>query len=1021
MDITKLVFFDRNGENMNLELDGLPGSPDGQLWKGRVHFGQLSIALFSNENVFVLEDVGGVHCFPQADPGDSFEFTWAEDDVPEVFLYDIRVDAEAELPYINRLDSYSVEMTADFVGLRAPLEFYVAFNPTWESSFSKTLNVWHVSGQARTKIAEVGFYGEGLEEDERFATHLSNFGIKFNKEDALMLSDYDIKEAMPDWDRINTKRKELIVNREEIFPYIGTYRGLVNMIGILGFRDVLDVKEYWLNIDKDSPYFDRMLLVDVTDQLDDGKIDSINMISLNRSVKFNAAFRKTGYLALAYQFTRESGEYDEDGLPVIESTTDFTADEIFYKLRMVRRMLQDEFLPTNVVIRDIIGEFVYIDSYVIKMWRDETFGREDQIGEDVGISCYPDSLYVRDIAPLYRKKFANGAGFPAVTYNNTTTDPFENYQRYPVDNMVGLVDAIESYYDSIASTAVDAVESAPGWEYSDDLLRPVGCPVVLTLDVAKLRIADLDGIRWIDMITNKSSPTEQYFTWENIKFRNMYEVEWIIEKKSPNPYNFRHRGPVLKMQRLAHILPYTGTYTVSVRCHDFFGGVSMKIDALNIVVYDTSVDVVAIAKIGDKFNYMISNMGNVRVEDFGASKWYDYNVNVLDNSNIDFDVNPRLLDWDYYSNYMANAKILNSSAIIPGPSPGSNPEPEEAWELISESTHPLAYLWGVNSEGRFRFSDFKDAKLSDLFFLKAKDTFFRDDFLAGFYFQNPRPGDVIRFSSSGQSPVVGYPDYVIPDPADFSPVVPFSLEWLAGRMNESSHLAVSKFSYSVVDGRVHGSAREFSKESYMIIDYVNDSLTSPGINGDRYTFYEPIWAYSDVAIDRFKSNYPIADPELLFTVAPFKDITSGAAENIDYWINNNYMEFKDGVQQGYIASVLDGNYFAMKDIKIFSSSFVVPKFLPVFIAVNNVQSKRDVVWELYDEVNGRVYVKIKEVPFLFWRFKDVGRYTLRVSVTDNNNNTFSTEIKNFVNVYGASDYKRYAEGRMEQRKLDILK
>ena len=119
------------------------------------------------------------------------------------------------------------------------------------SKSSNLIKLKNQIGETKTFV-EIDFYGEGLDEDERFGVWAKNFGIKFNKEDANILKDYDIKEAYPDWDQLNIARKSLIVNRDQIYPYIGTYKGLSNFVDILGYKDVLQVKEYWKNINKKS-------------------------------------------------------------------------------------------------------------------------------------------------------------------------------------------------------------------------------------------------------------------------------------------------------------------------------------------------------------------------------------------------------------------------------------------------------------------------------------------------------------------------------------------------------------------------------------------------------------------------------------------------------------------------------------------------------------------------------------------------------------------------------------------------
>jgi hypothetical protein len=133
---------------------------------------------------------------------------------------------------------------------------------------------------------------------------LNNFGIKFNREDAQILKNYDLKENLPDWKDVNLARKEILVNRDQIYPYVGTYKGLINLVNILGYRDVLKVKEYWQNVEVNSPYYKKFAQVDITDMMDDGIIQNLDLVNRNAQIKKSERFvnmTMTGYRKLSLQ------------------------------------------------------------------------------------------------------------------------------------------------------------------------------------------------------------------------------------------------------------------------------------------------------------------------------------------------------------------------------------------------------------------------------------------------------------------------------------------------------------------------------------------------------------------------------------------------------------------------------------------------------------------------------------------------------------------------------------------------
>ena len=448
MIIQNFNFFDKFGKNLNLDLDST-----GSFWKGVIYFPELSTYLYDNENIFILEKIGADYKFPALASGDSLIFEWEiNTNSNEIFLYDVETDITLNNLFINKKESTTITYSDvnvfpnnSNVDVSLPLQINVAFNPSEEVNYTRTLILSTENDSnpgVKTKIAEIGFYGEGLNEDQRFGVWARNFGIKFNKEDANILKEYDVKEAFPDWEQLNTARKNLLVNKEHVFPYIGTYKGLNNFVNLLGYKDVLHIKEYWKNINKKSPYYEKQSLVDITDYLDDGKIDNMNILDQNRNIKFGKQFRKTECLALVYQFTQESGVYDDDGIPIVEETTDFTVDEIFYKLNKLKDKLKEEILPVNVKIKDIIGEFIYFQKITIKFWSDRTPITDVRLNDKAEVLCYPDknvNLILRSLAPLYRQRNLLGIDFADVILNKRDNTPWVFYDNYFKFGRFGMI------------------------------------------------------------------------------------------------------------------------------------------------------------------------------------------------------------------------------------------------------------------------------------------------------------------------------------------------------------------------------------------------------------------------------------------------------------------------------------------------------------------------------------------------------------------------------------------------------
>lgn len=500
MNISNLRFFDKNGEAYNLELVTEGGN---QYWYGADYFLPISTALYDVSNIFILEETSGAFHYPDLGANGNLTAKWKKSvDSDNFFLFTVTA------PQLNDDNSYLTKQAEiqisesdfgtafDFESLKYPLQLNVAFTPFIEKSYSRELEIYWNG----TRIAEIGFYGEGEDEDERYRVWLSNFGVKFNREDAEILKGYDLKEGLPDWQQVNQARKEILVSRDQIYPYVGTYKGMINLVNILGYRDVLKVKEYWKNTDVTSPYYNKFAQVDITDMMDDGMVQNLDLVNRNAQIKQGDRFRKTEFLALVYEFSQESGEYDDDGLPIVEFTTEFSVDEIFYKLNKLSAKLKTEILPINVVIKDIIGEFIYFEKFNLRAWTDRTDILATELNEKFKVEILQPNLtaqelVIRDIKALFPKEGGVSA-FPFVTFNISTIKPYENSQLYTVSQVPKFLQAITSYYTNEKAYEYQYHGESNPFKEGDDAHGQTGCPLVLHASISDLTLQDLDGTKF---------------------------------------------------------------------------------------------------------------------------------------------------------------------------------------------------------------------------------------------------------------------------------------------------------------------------------------------------------------------------------------------------------------------------------------------------------------------------------------------------------------------------------------------
>ena len=1001
MNVQNLNFFDKFGKNLNFLYDTTDS-----VWKGKLFFKNISVYLFDNENLFILEETApNTYRFPTLSTGQSLKFTWSDSKNEDtIFLYDVVRDNTLQENFINKVDS-STFAHSDFsstlapLDLKIPLQVNIAFSPLSEIIYERKLFIKLVDGSTETTIAEFDVYGEGIEEEDRFRVWAQNFGIRFLREDANILKEYDIKEAYPDMDALNKARKQLLVNKEEIYPYIGTYRGLINFVNMLGYRDLLKVKEYWQNINSSSAYFNKLAMVDITDYLDDGKIQSLDLVDRNSNLKSGKQFRKTEFLALVYEFTAVTGNYDDDGIPIVAETTEFTVDEIFYKLNLLNKKLKNEILPINVKIKDVIGEFIYFQKLTINYWPDSTDIRDYQINENIDIVLYPSentNLVLRSMDPLYRQADPNGIDFGVVRFNDSSKNPFENSQYYVRSEIPGIIDYVTTFYENIRDQRLPNLNARLSWEFGDDPQRVIGAPVILTADIAKLTLNDVRGVR-LDDLDAIAIGLNPYWTLENIDFKNYYEINWKITKLGPNPYNFEYRGKVVDLHTLPHFLPFTGKYRITIELYDFYGNVSVFSRFVE-VSDQMKPEIVAFSRLEDKFEYSISNLSNIQLQDFGSSPVYYPKVNVLDNEDsvVKIDLYKNLTEWgSFFMNRYGMGQNIYDVDIY-------NPDTSSYIAYTDPfQNHPKKRYWGLGeNDTPITLKDFRDIELGSLYWMRLNSLVHVDDFEAGFYFYTPTAGDTITISL--------FSSYTIPSFTD--------LDDLCAQLNVSTHPAISLFVYSVLNGTdIHAQARFLSKELYHTIEYSGATIT-----GDKYTYFTPKKVFSTQLVNYLTANYPSFDEETLFLFAKTSDMLDGSIQDPNFWVDD-YWYFDNDTQYGFLPTTIDQNVFNINDIKLFNGTFALPENGIVFFVINNLDGKNDFIWSLTNTVTGEELIRVKSVPFFIWKFKDIGSFSLKVTVIDNRETNYENSVQNFIRVLNKSQYSFETEDRLNTRKNYLIK
>jgi hypothetical protein len=414
-----------------------------------------------------------------------------------IFQYELLEDPSLDAPVLNKIQNSYIKIgydgtesitddirTSNYVS-SASVSINIALNTVEEGIFGRTLVIEDYSLGYPKIIARIEIHGETIGEDERYKTLLSNFGRRLNSEDAYILRDSDPKEPYTDYEIVNAKRKELLLEGHEIFSYIGSYKGLINAIRFFGYQD-LRVKEYWLNIKKSdtsisaikensdfvqklksTPQSQSTLIGNLLDDENSGKYKQVEVYGKKDDGTYglkspieqlfpSSSYKKTALFGLFYDINEVVADtYDEFGYPVVHNVDVFSPDEVLIKLFGLKEKLKKDYLPLNARIIDITGEGVYFGIYKSRLWIDNLKIDELHQGLDIDLGFTPDYGYIEDLRPfnLRPNKYIPFVPFigenPAVYKYSTYGNHVEPKATNPVlsgAESKKLADAIKLFY-----------------------------------------------------------------------------------------------------------------------------------------------------------------------------------------------------------------------------------------------------------------------------------------------------------------------------------------------------------------------------------------------------------------------------------------------------------------------------------------------------------------------------------------------------------------------------------------------
>lgn len=462
-DISKLLFFDKNGNPIPMKLN------DDGIWEANLYFDKVSTGLFETQQIIIGEVpvdsniLTRPSCFTYSgNVCTNILVEWNKDiddyydkHEHEIGLYTIKRVYENGETFLdmNKLDEfdkfdgdtscmcgdsdYRCDSDSDYVccdsdsdyvcecgcksnlcivGKDSPITLNLYFHSDEQITARRDLLIGYEDGSEEVLVAVIRLYGESVEEDERLKHLIENFGYSIDADDVKIFDTSDVNETSPDYILLNEKRKEMMMEGSNIYPFIGSYKALVNAIKFYGYENI-SIREYWKNRENG-----RFLL---TDDLDVNKVKTLR--DTNRRIALpNNEWRKTGLLTLVYkrngvmrgndgnilfyEYETEGdrvtptgyngdGNFINDGLPKVEDYENYSIDEILIKLYALKRKLEKVYLPLNARFWDIRLESDVFTKHCLLHIPSQ--GRRDFINVGMPVECeFTKKLYIENQTAL---------------------------------------------------------------------------------------------------------------------------------------------------------------------------------------------------------------------------------------------------------------------------------------------------------------------------------------------------------------------------------------------------------------------------------------------------------------------------------------------------------------------------------------------------------------------------------------------------------------------------------------------
>lgn len=524
-----LNFFDKVGNSLNFDYDQTTNS-----WTGSIFIPKVSTNLFGVAQIFIIEEfvnINGdtIYGFPEKiNTGSTWNLEWQDIDPTAIFLFQFNQNAPDS--FLTRYETIEVDLYDDPSAyentdgmivsdnpLSEALQVNIALSSPEENIFQRILKIYDSD---KNVVLSCLIYGETEGIDPRLETLMNNFGYKVDESITPIFYDSELDEPLPNYITLNRKRKEMMLEGPSIYPYVGAYKALINIINFFGYPD-LDIREYWKNIDINSDTYGKYKLGDPIKVGGPHDLNSLN-VQVPQSI-----LKKTNLFALTFKINDVLDTFDEYNLPETQENYQYSIEEALIKLYGLKRILQIDYLPLNARIKDIIGEASFFGKNELEYIPSQSQTQSYTNGINPQCEILPSNfVYLDDLRTVEDLTFAEftpfniekniwtGAGTSTGWLpnpspgqeNNPAGAPYPGSAYTLLDISEVLLGYFTNYADNYAKQVAGLIpRGRAGGPYEDKPGIPVGAPIIL-------KNTSFENITW----ANANSTWAQLQTGQNL-------------------------------------------------------------------------------------------------------------------------------------------------------------------------------------------------------------------------------------------------------------------------------------------------------------------------------------------------------------------------------------------------------------------------------------------------------------------------------------------------------------------------